>query len=62
MTESDPGESAAALPRTVIERPPPGPARGKLPVPAWAVLLLGGVVALAAVFHVVRRALARGKK
>jgi hypothetical protein len=29
---------------TVIERPPPGLARGRYPAPAWAVLALGATL------------------
>lgn len=48
-------------PRTVIERPPPGLARGKYPVPAWVVLALGATVVLVGVAYFVRRLLRRGK-
>ncbi len=34
----------APLARVVVERPPEGLARGKYPVPAWTIGLLGGVL------------------
>ncbi|HEX3594150.1 MAG TPA: hypothetical protein VHU80_03585 [Polyangiaceae bacterium] len=36
---------------TVIERPPPGPARGRYPAPAWAVLALGAVLVFGALAY-----------
>lgn len=42
-------------PRTVIERPPPGLARGKYPVPAWVVSALGAAVVLIGIVYLARR-------
>lgn len=39
----DAGASAPA-PRTVVERPPPGLARGRYAWPAWGIGLVGGTV------------------
>jgi len=36
---------------TVIERPPPGLARGRYPAPAWAVLALGAALFLAVLLY-----------
>lgn len=44
-----------AAPRTVEERPPPGLARGKYPVPAWSVGALGGVVLLLGLLYAIWR-------
>ena len=35
----------------VIERPPPGLARGKYPASAWAIALLGGAAVLSVVVY-----------
>jgi hypothetical protein len=48
-------ETAPVGPRTVIERPPPGLARGRYPVPAWVVSALGAVVVLAGIVYLARR-------
>ena len=42
-------------PRTVIERPPPGLARGRYPVPAWVVSTLGAAVVLSGLLYLARR-------
>lgn len=49
-------------PRSVIERPPPGLARGKYPVPAWVVLALGAAVVLVGIAYIARRLLSRVKR
>lgn len=42
-TLADGGADAAPGPRTVIERPPPGLARGKYAWPAWGIATAGAV-------------------
>jgi hypothetical protein len=37
--------------RTVIERPPPGLARGRYPAPAWVVLGLGAALVFGALVY-----------
>ena len=46
----------------VVERPPPGLARGKYPLPAWAIGLMGGAVVLAGLVYVVTRIYRRYKR
>jgi hypothetical protein len=41
--------------RLVVERPPPGLARGKYPAPAWGVATLGAIVVLAGLAYLARR-------
>jgi hypothetical protein len=48
--------------RTVIERPPPGLARGKYPVQAWVVSALGAAIVLVGIAYIARRLLGRGKR
>jgi hypothetical protein len=43
--------------RLVVERPPPGLARGKYPAPAWVVATLGAIVILAGLAYLARRLL-----
>ena len=51
----DAGAAEAPGPRTVIERPPPGLARGKYAWPAWGIGVVGGsVLALAIAYFVWR--------
>jgi hypothetical protein len=51
----DAGAEAAPGPRIVIERPPPGLARGKYAWPAWGIATVGGaVIALAIAYFVWR--------
>ncbi|MFO7178939.1 MAG: hypothetical protein DIU78_009595 [Pseudomonadota bacterium] len=50
---------AAPAPTVIVERPPPGLARGKYPGPAWLVVLLAVLaVSIAGAFYV-RRLVAR---
>jgi hypothetical protein len=42
--------------RTVIERPPEGPARGVLPVPATLVVVVAVAIVVAVVAHLLYRA------
>lgn len=42
-----PAGSAAPAPRVIVERPPPGLARGKYAWPAWGIGLFGGSVVVA---------------
>ena len=58
---SDPREGDEA-PRTVIERPPPGLARGRYDAPAWAVLALGAALTLGAVFYFAWRLRRRARR
>ncbi len=37
-------------PQTVVERPPPGPAQGFFPAPAWLVVVVAVLLALLAGF------------
>jgi hypothetical protein len=39
----------------VVERPPPGPARGKYPASPWAIAALGATLVLGAVLYFVLR-------
>ncbi|HEX7668112.1 MAG TPA: hypothetical protein VF395_00945 [Polyangiaceae bacterium] len=60
MSPNDPASQVQtaegpAGPRTVIERPPPGLARGRYPVPAWEVSTLGAAVVLGGVLYLGRR-------
>jgi hypothetical protein len=43
---SDAGSHARTEPAIVVERPPPGLARGYYAWPAWAVLLIGAIAVL----------------
>ena len=54
MMRTDPPASDE-VGRTVIERPPPGLARGRYPAPAWAVLTLGAAVLLGALLYLAWR-------
>jgi hypothetical protein len=52
---ADAGAEVAPGPRTVIERPPPGLARGKYAWPAWGIGAAGAtVIALAIAYFVWR--------
>ena len=62
MTSNEEVAGEPSGPRTVIERPPPGLARGKYPVPAWVVSTLGAAVVLVGLAYLARRLLARGKR
>jgi hypothetical protein len=46
-SEADGGSVTTGTARVVVERPPPGLARGKYASPAWMIGVLGGVVVLA---------------
>ncbi|HEY6081568.1 MAG TPA: hypothetical protein VIW29_22290 [Polyangiaceae bacterium] len=39
---------------TIVERPPPGPAQGPLPAPAWLVVLLAVALALVSALSLLR--------
>lgn len=54
-TGGDAGAEAAAGPRIVIERPPPGLARGKYAWPAWGIATAGGIVIALALAYFVWR-------
>jgi hypothetical protein len=59
---TDAGADAAPGPRIIVERPPPGLARGKYGWPAWGIATVGGiVVALAIAYWVWRWYRARRK-
>ncbi|MBI3205612.1 MAG: hypothetical protein IT377_32490 [Polyangiaceae bacterium] len=50
----DAGAAPAETSRIVIERPPPGLARGKYPWPAWGIGVLGvGILVVGLVYFVV---------
>ena len=55
-------DGKAAAGHVVVERPPPGLARGKYPLPAWAIAGIGGTVFVAGLVYVVRRFYGRLKK
>lgn len=58
-----PAESAApAAPRVVVERPPPGLARGKVAWPAWGIGLFGGAVVVAGLVWLVWRMSHRSRR
>ena len=46
-----PPASAGASGGVLVERPPPGLARGKYPVSAWAVALLGSALVLGTLLY-----------
>jgi hypothetical protein len=41
--------------RVVVERPPPGLARGKYAAPAWAIAVLGGTLVVLGVAYLIWR-------
>lgn len=43
-----------AAPTTVVERPPPGPARGQFPAPLWLVVLLSAALLCLAAYGLLR--------
>jgi len=55
------GSSEASPPDAgwVVERPPPGPGRGSVAAPAWAVSLVGALVVLAGVGYLLYRLVRR---
>jgi len=46
-----PPSHSAAPGGFVVERPPPGLARGKYPAPAWAIAVLGAALVLCTVVY-----------
>jgi hypothetical protein len=46
----------------VVDRPPPGLARGKYPLPAWTIAGIGATVVLGGLVYVFRRFYGRAKK
>ena len=48
--------------RVVVERPPPGLARGQYPLPAWAIGCMGAAVVLAGLVYVATRLYRRFKR
>ena len=48
-------EGQSSTGRYVVERPPPGLARGKYPLPAWGIFAIGAVAVLAGLVYVFRR-------
>lgn len=60
MSRND-GASEPRTEQTVLQRPPPGPARGRYPVPAWAVIVIGAVIVLFGALYLVRRTLRKRK-
>jgi hypothetical protein len=62
MYPTDPAEGGeTGSERTVVERPLPGLARGRYPLPAWAVASFGVTVVLSAILYVIFRALRRAR-
>ncbi len=58
-----PAQSAApTAPRVIVERPPPGLARGKYAWPAWGIGLFGGAVVLAGLIWLVWRLSRRSRR
>jgi hypothetical protein len=58
-----PGAEAPEVPpteTTVVTRPPAGPARGLIPVPAWAVVIIAAALILGALAYLF--ATRRGRK
>ncbi|HLV64978.1 MAG TPA: hypothetical protein VKY73_04170 [Polyangiaceae bacterium] len=51
--------SAAPAPTVIVERPPPGLARGKYPGESWLVVVLAAVAVLIASVFYARRLVAR---
>jgi hypothetical protein len=48
------GRVKGPAPTTIVERPPPGPARGSFPAPLWLVVALGAVLLALATYSLVR--------
>lgn len=61
MSPSD-TDGQTAMGRVVVERPPPGLARGKYPMPPWAIAIVGGITFLAGLAYVLRRFVGRFKR
>jgi len=55
-------DGQASSGRIVVERPPPGLAQGKYPLPAWAIGCMGGAVVLAGLVYVATRLYRRFKR
>ena len=47
--------NSAAPGGIVVERPPPGPARGKYPASPWAIVALGATLVLGTILYFVLR-------
>lgn len=58
---SDSAHAGQSQEVTVLERPPPGLPRGRVPVPAWVVLVLGAILVLLGAVYLARRLRHRGK-
>lgn len=58
---SDAGSVGLVSPHAVIERPPPGLARGRYAWPAWAVLLVGVLAVFGGLGYLVWRLRGRGR-
>jgi len=52
---TDAGSQSGTSARIVVERPPPGLARGKYAWPPWGIGLLGGTVVLFGLLYLVWR-------
>ena len=48
------GRVKGPAPTTIVERPPPGPARGSFPAPLWLVVALGAALLLLAGYSLMR--------
>jgi hypothetical protein len=47
--------NAASSPRVIVERPPPGFARGNYPFPAWGIGLIGASVVIVGLAYLIWR-------
>lgn len=50
-----PATTAAPAPTVIVERPPPGLARGQYAWPAWGIALLGTFAVVAASLYLITR-------
>ena len=54
-TPTTPVPETAPSARVIVERPPPGPARGNYAAPSWLIVLIGCALALFGAAYVVSR-------
>ena len=55
QSTTDAGTTTTVGPRIVVERPPPGLARGKYAWPAWGIGLVGGTIVVIGLGYLVWR-------
>ncbi|HKY40398.1 MAG TPA: hypothetical protein VJN18_30905 [Polyangiaceae bacterium] len=48
------GRVKGPVPTTIVERPPPGPARGNFPAPLWLVVALGAMLLALSAYSLTR--------